>query len=73
MQFTMPDKFSEEFKETLLNSLRKSDCVTQNGKKFLVLLPETSEKDSETIRNRVLSHLYKNMAVRIEFEQETIN
>jgi len=73
MQFTMPDKFSEEFKETLLKSLRKSDCVTQNGKKFLVLLPEASEGDSEGIRNRILSRLYKTMTTRIEFEQEIIN
>ena len=73
MQFTMPDKFSGESKEILLKSLRKSDCVTQNGKKFLILLPETSEKDAESIRNRILSRLYKNMATRIEFEQETIN
>ena len=73
MQFTLPDNFSEEFKETLLKSLRKSDCVTQNGKKFLILLPEVSEKDSEDVRDRILSRLHKNLSTRIEFEQEVIN
>ena len=74
MQFTLPEmKYSEEFKEILMHSLRKSDCMTQNGKKFLILLPKTTEKDSENIRDRILSHLDKNLAARIEFEQEIIN
>ena len=72
MQFTLSGDFSEEFKEILLKSLRKSDCVTQNGKKFLILLPEVSEEDSLKIRDRIISRLGKNLAVEINFEQEKI-
>ena len=72
MQFTLSGDFSEEFKEILLKSLRKSDCVTQNGKKFLILLPEVSEEDSLKIRDRIISRLDKNLAVAINFEQEKI-
>ena len=45
----------EDFKETLLHSLRNSDCVTHSGNKFLVLLQEATEEDIESIKNRLLS------------------
>ena len=49
MQMTADD----DFKETLLNSLRNSDCVTQNGNKYLILLLEVTSDDAETIKNRL--------------------
>lgn len=73
MQFTLSANFSEEFKEILLHSLRKSDCVTQNGKKFLALLPEITEKDSESVKKRIISRLDKNLAANLEIELEKIN
>ena len=73
MQFTLPEKiFAEEFKEILIRSLRKSDCVTQSGNKFLILLMEATEKESDTVKERIFSRV-KNFCVdKIEFECEEI-
>ena len=55
LEFEKPAEISEEdFKEKILHALRRSDCVTQNGKnKFLILLPETKEDDIEIIKDRL--------------------
>lgn len=73
MQFTLEEeKFSEEFKEVLLHSLRKSDCVTQNGENFLVLLMEATELESEIVRKRIFSRLNDDLAGKVMFEREKI-
>ncbi|MBR6887823.1 MAG: diguanylate cyclase [Selenomonadaceae bacterium] len=73
MQFTLgAENFAEEFKEILIHALRKSDCVTQNGKKFLVILMEATEIESEKVRNRIFSQLKDDLAEKISFEREKI-
>lgn len=52
------EQFSEEFRETLIHSLRRSDCMTQNAPdQFLVLLmdatPEICEKVEQRIKDRI--------------------
>ena len=73
MQFTLAEiSFADEFKEILLKSLRKSDCVTRNGKKFLVLLTEATEKDADNIKSRIYLRLKGISADKISFERERI-
>ena len=73
VQFTLTDEsFAEEFKETLTRSLRKSDCVTCNGKKFLVLLMEATEEESEIVKERIFKRLDKNLIKKIIFEREKV-
>ncbi|MBR0260180.1 MAG: diguanylate cyclase [Selenomonadaceae bacterium] len=73
MQFTLPEKsFAEEFKEILLKSLRKSDCVTQSGNKFLVLLMEATEEESDKVKKRIFSRLKNFFVDNIGFEREGI-
>ena len=72
IQFTVENDLAEEFKEILVQSLRKSDCVTQNGNKFLILLQEATESESEIVKNRILSRLEGNLAVGIKFECEKV-
>ena len=73
MQFTLSaEDFAEEFKEILIQSLRKSDCVTKSGKKFLVLLMETTAQESDSVKDRIFSQLKNFSAAEIEFERETI-
>ena len=55
VQFTLDDNFAEEFKEILIHSLRKSDCVTQNGNKFLAMLHEMTGEEAEIFRDRIFS------------------
>ena len=55
----------EDFQETLLHSLRNSDCVTHSGNKFLVLLQEVNEVDINAIKNRLLSGR-KNIPCEVE-------
>ena len=55
----------EDFKEILLHSLRNSDCVTKSGNKFLILLQEVTEEDTESIKNRLLSGR-ENISVEVE-------
>lgn len=71
VQFTLPDDLSEEFKEVLIHTLRKSDCVTQNGNKFLVLLQGATETDSEIVKTRIFSRA-NGMEDKISFECEGI-
>lgn len=71
MQFTLDNSLTEEFKEILLNSLRKSDCVTQNGNKFLAMLHETTDEETELIRDRIFSQA-KDIADKISFDSEKI-
>ena len=73
MQFTLPEKdLAKEFKEILIHTLRKSDCVTQNGKKFLILLIEAREKDSDIVKDRIMSRAKNIFAGKIGFEREEI-
>ena len=71
MQFTLNDDLAEEFKEILIHSLRKSDCVTQNGNKFLVLLQGATETDSEIVKARIFLRA-KDIEDKIFFECEEI-
>ena len=71
MQFTLTEEnFAEEFKEVLIHSLRRSDCVTQSGKKFLVLLVEATELEADIMRNKIFSRLKNFNAREIFFERE---
>lgn len=73
MQFTLPDeKFAEEFKDVLIHSLRRSDCVTQSGKKFLVLLMEATDLESDDIKDRIFSRVKNFSTAGIIFEREKI-
>ena len=72
VQFTLKAGLAEEFKEILIHTLRKSDCVTQNGNKFLILLQEATESESEIIKNRILSRLEGNLRGKISYESEKI-
>ena len=74
IQFTVDDEsLIEVFKENLLHSLRKSDCVTQSAKeKFLVLLMETTEEESLNVKDRIFSKLNPSEKKKIQFEQEKI-
>lgn len=74
MQFTLAEEnFAEEFKDVVIRSLRRSDCVTRSGKKFLILLPEATEVEADGVRNRIFSRL-KNFNVRnVIFEREKIS
>ena len=73
MQCTLTEEsLAEEFKETLIHSLRKSDCVTQSGKVFLILLMEATEQEADCVKNRILSRLNVNMASKILFECEKV-
>ena len=71
-QFTLPEESSEEFKEILIHSLRKSDCVTQSGKKFIILLMEITLEEVDAIKDRIISQLSKNLVAEIEYEREKI-
>ena len=71
-QFTLPEEFSEEFKEILIHELRKSDCVTQSGKKFIILLMEVTLKEVDYIKDKIISRLSKDLAVGIEYGREKI-
>ena len=66
-EFTLADEtFAEEFKEILIKTLRKSDCVTKSGEnKFLVLLVEITATNSKKIKEKVLSQV-KNTEVFFE-------
>ncbi len=73
MQFTLSEaEKAEELKEILIHSLRKSDCVTQTGKNFLVLLPEAEDFEADEVKERIFSKLNKNFAAEIIFEREKI-
>ena len=74
IQITLSDEnFSEEFKDILINSLRKSDCVTQSDKnKFLVILIETAPEECNIIRDRIFSKIKNFPLVKISFESERI-
>ena len=70
VQITFQTENFDEFKETLLQSFRKSDCVTQCGKnKFLVLLPNV---DDENIINKIISKLKNFSSDKITVESEKI-
>ena len=73
MQITLlEEEYLDEFKEILPDSLRKSDCVTCSGKKFLILLMESTEHESEVVKNRIISRLGVKIASKTIFEHEKI-
>lgn len=74
IQFTLADEnFSKEFKEVLIHSLRKSDCVSQSGKtKFFVLLIEATADECPLIKDRIFAKLEKSLTDKILFECEQI-
>ena len=74
VQFTLADEnFAEEFKDILIHSLRKSDCVTQSDKnKFLVILIEATINECDIIRDRIFSKIKKVPLENISFEKEKI-
>ena len=74
MQFTLTEEnFAEEFKDVVIRSLRRSDCVTRSGKKFLILLPEATEVEADGVRNRIFSRLKNFNARDVIFEREKIS
>ncbi|MBO4780236.1 MAG: GGDEF domain-containing protein, partial [Selenomonadaceae bacterium] len=73
MKFALDTNDStEEFKNVLIHSLRRSDCVSQSGNKFLVLLMEATEKESDGVKDRIFSRLNKSLTDKISFEREKI-
>ncbi|MBR2179351.1 MAG: diguanylate cyclase [Selenomonadaceae bacterium] len=66
----------DEFRNTLLKTLRRSDCITQNGSnKFLLLLMEAGSKEREVIRDRILANWNKvniSAECKLKFEMENI-
>ena len=73
MQITLlEEEYLDEFKEILTDSLRKSDCMTCSGKKFLILLMESTEHESEVVKNRIISRLGVKIASKTIFEHEKI-
>ena len=74
MQFTLTEEnFAEEFKDVVIRSLRRSDCVTRSGKKFLILLPEATEVEADGVRNRIFSRLKNFNARDVIFEREKVS
>ena len=73
IQFTLPsDDAADEFAEVLVHSLRRSDCVSQSGKKFFVLLMEATASESEIVRDRIFSRCRRELVDGISFEREAI-
>ena len=73
VQFTLGAGVSaDEFKDVLIQSLRRSDCVSQSSNKFLVLLPEATAKDASGVKDRIFSRLPKPLAANVAFEREQI-
>ena len=62
--------FAEEFKDVVIHSLRRSDCVSQSGKKFFVLLMEATASESEIVRDRIFSRCRREFVDGISFERE---
>ena len=79
MQITVDTKDNsilDEFREMLIKTLRRSDCVTQNGKnQFLVMLMEAKSEEGEIVKDRIISNWEQstNSAnCNISFEIESI-
>lgn len=73
VQFIVPtDNEAEEFADILVKSLRRSDCVSRNSKKFFVLLIEATEPESDIVRDRIFSRCRKSLVDKISFEREKI-
>ncbi len=66
----------EDFRNMLVKSLRRSDCVTQNGKnQFLVMLMEANLQEAYIVRDRILSRwqqMRANFKGEAAFEIESI-
>lgn len=66
----------DKFRETLLKTLRRSDCVTQTGGTgFLLMLMEARSKESEIIKDRIMANWQKvdiSSECNITFETEDI-
>ena len=74
LQFTLADEnFADEFKEFLIHSLRKSDCVTQSDKnKFLVILIETSLDEYDLFCDKIFSKIKNEQQKKISLKREKI-
>lgn len=74
MQFTLSDESAaDELKDVLIHALRRSDCVSQNGKnKFFVLLMEATVEESDGVRDRIFSRLKPETVEKISYEREGI-
>ena len=71
LQFTLSsENNAEEFKDILVHSLKKSDCVTQNVKIFLALITEDKPL---IVRDRIFSKLGETLAKEIKFESEKLS
>ena len=66
----------EKFSDILVNSLRRSDCVTQHGNNsFLVLILKAHAKECEIVRDRIMnnwSHEDNSNSCKITFEFESL-
>ena len=65
VQFTLDDESkAEEFLEVLSHSLRRSDCVTQNGRnQIFVLLMEATHDDVEVVKQRLLERWHQPLQI----------
>ena len=73
MQFTLAEEsLATEFKDVLIHSLRRSDCVSHSGKKFLVLLMEATEAEADGVKDRIFLRLKDEARSKITFEREKI-
>ena len=73
MQFTLAEEsLAAEFKDVLIHSLRRSDCVSQSGKKFFVLLMEATEAEADGVKDRIFLRLKDEARRKITFEREKL-
>ena len=67
----------EEFGNVLANTLRKSDCITQNGKKqYLIILTEALLEECDIVKKRIMDKWNKAKKTgdcNIIFEMESLN
>ncbi|MCR5833323.1 MAG: diguanylate cyclase [Selenomonadaceae bacterium] len=73
VQFTVEDRdYEEELKKVLLKSLRRSDCVSKVGNKFLLLLPKMTAKDIGNFKKRIFARIDSSQIDKIGFEYESV-
>ena len=67
----------EDFRNVLSKTLRKSDCITQNGKnQFFILLIETKTEGSDMVKQRIINNMkeFANLSkCKLDFQFETIH
>ncbi|MBR1397227.1 MAG: diguanylate cyclase [Selenomonadaceae bacterium] len=79
MKITLANEYEkdlETLKELLIKTLRKSDCITQNGSnQIFVLLMETSKQEAEVVKNRIINKIMQSEKLtnnKIDFYSESI-